>query len=232
MEDRPPCHGKPLSIYTGETRCILSGTVSLFLVLFLYCLLIPKASGFLAINNFHSGFFDFFFILFTNVGNGLFVVGLLIFLVIGKKRWPGQIQIGIGFFVFRNSCSSDQTRISQSPPTGILPFQQCAPVLQFDLFGHDQFSIRTYCYYFYTHWPTLLAFYFPDRRSGLFLFFTALLTGYSRIYLSQHCFPVDVLAGSLIGVLTAIIIFELFPLERFEKKYADAGLDPQSAKLQ
>lgn len=50
---------------------------------------------------------------------------------------------------------------------------------------------------------------FPKPAGRILFFILAVGVGYSRIYLWQH-FPADVLAGSLIGVLTALTIYPLF----------------------
>lgn len=53
---------------------------------------------------------------------------------------------------------------------------------------------------------TLLALFLKHKNWG-FLFITlAWITGYSRCYLFQH-FPVDVLAGSVIGTLSSLIVY-------------------------
>lgn len=48
-----------------------------------------------------------------------------------------------------------------------------------------------------------LAYYFPPLRP--FLYFFALLMSYSRVYVGVH-YPLDVLAGGIIGLLLAIFI--------------------------
>ena len=58
-----------------------------------------KSDGFLLINHFHNGMFDNFFIMFTNVGNGLFVIALMLFLLIRKKIGWCILQIGIGLLI-------------------------------------------------------------------------------------------------------------------------------------
>jgi membrane-associated phospholipid phosphatase len=52
----------------------------------------------------------------------------------------------------------------------------------------------------------LLALNTRDKRISLIYLITAIITGYSRIYLGQH-FLADVVAGALIGVLSALLIY-------------------------
>jgi len=68
------------------------------LLLFFYCILLNKPEGFLLVNQFHCKLLDTFFILFTNLGNGLFVIGIMVVMLIRKKiGW--SIQTGISFLV-------------------------------------------------------------------------------------------------------------------------------------
>jgi membrane-associated phospholipid phosphatase len=55
----------------------------------------------------------------------------------------------------------------------------------------------------------------------LFLFAIALLTGYSRIYLSQHFFE-DVYAGSIIGVCSTFIVY--YFIQKTNKPSMDKSL--------
>ena len=78
---------------------------------------------------------------------------------------------------------------------------------------------------------TLFALYYNDRRMSIFLLIISVLTGFSRIYLSQH-FPIDVLIGSIIGVIVSTVVHKLVPLALFEKKQEKESWDEQSVKLQ
>jgi membrane-associated phospholipid phosphatase len=53
---------------------------------------------------------------------------------------------------------------------------------------------------------TLLALNTSDKRFSLIYLITAIITGYSRIYLGQH-FLADVLAGALTGTLSALMVY-------------------------
>jgi membrane-associated phospholipid phosphatase len=63
---------------------------------------------------------------------------------------------------------------------------------------------------------TLLSLYFPGRRNGILFFLIAALTGFSRIYLSEH-FPVDVLGGLLTGVLISIGVYVIFRMQNLKR---------------
>ena len=55
------------------------------------------------------------------------------------------------------------------------------------------------------------------RFVGFFYFIAAVAVGYSRIYLGQH-FPIDVLAGSALGVICGLLVY--WPINAFFNKQA------------
>ncbi|MCO4294015.1 phosphatase PAP2 family protein [Solitalea sp. MAHUQ-68] len=62
---------------------------------------------------------------------------------------------------------------------------------------------------------TALVFTFNDKRWSIFFFVMAVLVGYSRIYLGQH-FPLDVWVGSMIGILSATLIWTFVVFKKKE----------------
>lgn len=50
-----------------------------------------------------------------------------------------------------------------------------------------------------------------NRKGGIFIGCLALLCGFSRIYIGIH-FPLDILAGALIGIITTLIFYKIVPL--------------------
>ena len=179
------------------------------------------------INRFHFKMLDYFFILFTNLGNGLFAIGLMVFMFIRKKiGW--SLQIGISFLVsglivqvLKHLIHSPRPKLYFGPAaihcikgitgTGSASFPS----------GHTATIFAL---------TTLLCIYFQDRKSGIFFILIAALTGFSRIYLSQH-FPIDVLAGSFTGVLVSVVVYLLIPLKFFEKRFPNYEWEHQSTKL-
>jgi membrane-associated phospholipid phosphatase len=198
------------------------------LILSLYCLTLRKGNGFMLVNHFHSRPFDYFFIYLTNFGNGLFVIGLMLILLYFKKiGW--SLQIGISFIlsglivqILKHLTNSPRPKMFFAPNsihcisgvtgTGFSSFPS----------GHTATIFALI---------TLLSIYFPGRKSGILFLIIAALTGFSRIYLSQH-FPIDVLAGSVIGCLVSLFTYQLVPLKNFQKKIPETEWEQQSVKLQ
>jgi membrane-associated phospholipid phosphatase len=166
-----------------------------------------KAEGFLLINQWHSNFADVFFKYYTNAGDGLVYVALiLIFLFI--NRWSALI----GLWGFASSSLTVQLvkqviiRDTPRPKTffenpGVLHFVDGVTVHGFGSFpsGHTAtaFSIALW-----------LAYLTPNKFIGALYLIPAILVGYSRIYLAQH-FPEDVMIGSLIGIVTTILVIAI-----------------------
>jgi membrane-associated phospholipid phosphatase len=204
-----------------------SGYLISFCILSVYCICINKSEGFLLINQFHYRFWDDFFILFTNLGNGIFAILLVAFLLIRKK--PGwSLQVTLSFLLsgilvqcLKHLIHSPRPKLFFGP--GAIHFIHGITGTGYSSFpsGHTATIFAL---------TTLLSFYFPGRNTGFFFIVIALLTGFSRIYLSQH-FPVDVLAGSIVGVSVSFLVYELIPLKIFEKKYAEKEWDRESVNL-
>lgn len=166
-----------------------------------------KSEGFLLINQWHGNLADYFFKFFTNAGDGLVYVGLiLIFFFI--NRWGALI----GLWGFAASSLTvqlvKQVIIKDTPRPrtffenpNVLHFVDGVTVHGFGSFpsGHTAtaFSIALW-----------MAYLTPNKFVGTLYLFPAILVGYSRIYLSQH-FPEDVIAGSLIGIITTVIVIAI-----------------------
>jgi membrane-associated phospholipid phosphatase len=198
------------------------------MVLSLYCILLHKPDGFLLVNHFHNRQLDTFFILFTNLGNGLFVIGLLVAMILRKKiGW--SVQTGISFLVSGLVVQLLKHLIHSPRPKLFFGAHEIHWINGITGTGYASFtSGHTATIFALT---TLLSLYFPRKITGRLFFLIAALTGFSRIYLSQH-FPVDVLGGLVIGVLTSLVVYSVFPHSKFERKLFKNEIDPQSANLQ
>src|SRR5450432_1718866 len=199
------------------------------LFLFSICIGLSKENGFLFINEFHFNLLDYFFIFFTKIGDGIFVICIIILMLLRKKTgWACQTTISFlvsGIFTQLLKFFFHIPR----PKTYFGSNIHVHCIQNITLSGSSSFpSGHTASIFALT---TLLSIYYRDRRSSIFFFLIACLTGYSRIYLAQH-FPADVLAGSFIGVITSLMVFVLVPLEYLERKFPKTGLMHHSVKLQ
>ena len=65
----------------------------------------------------------------------------------------------------------------------------------------------------------MLTLFAKHKNWGIFFVILAWLTGYSRTYLFQH-FPIDVLAGAVIGVFSSILVYFIL-MKMYEKNPRD-----------
>ena len=193
-----------------------------------YCVFLNKADGFLLINQFHTQPLDRFFVLFTNLGNGLFVIGLMIVMLTLKKiGWA--LQIGLSFLASGIIAQLAKHLVHSPRPRLFFGPNEIHIIHGITGTGNTSFpSGHTTTIFALT---TLLSLYFPSRIAGFFFFLIAALAGYSRIYLSQH-FPVDILGGLLAGVLVSMAVYRFVPLARFDKRLAKDEFESQSTNLQ
>jgi membrane-associated phospholipid phosphatase len=219
---------KSLSDTVNRNVVYLIFCLILTIFLSLYCILLNKSDGFLLVNHFHNRLLDNFFILFTNFGNGLFAIGLIVIMML-RKKFGWSIQTGISFLV-SGLLSQLLKHLVHSPrPRIFFGVHEIHWIYGITRTGYASFpSGHTATIFALT---TLLSFYFPGRKTGTLFFLIAALTGFSRIYLSDH-FPADVLGGLIIGVLVSMAVYVLFPHTKFERKLAKNEIEPQSANLQ
>ncbi|MBA4166243.1 MAG: phosphatase PAP2 family protein [Chitinophagaceae bacterium] len=197
-------------------HCALIHTRQLFIrltALFIFFLFLivgtcSKSVSFSAANFFHCQWLDDFFIVFTNLGDGLFALSLVAFFMVVKKKTTA-IKIAAAFllsgllaqllkYLFhaprpRTFFSSGNYRhfIMGITNSGMNSFPS----------GHATTAFAV---------AATLAFTTPCRKSCCFFFTTATLVVYSRIYLGQH-FIEDTLAGIIIGTLSSLFIEYLYP---------------------
>jgi membrane-associated phospholipid phosphatase len=204
------------------------GYLLFFFVLLAFCLLTGKTAGFLYINSFHNRISDDFFILITNIGNGLFIIIIIAWMLIRRKKvWAWQT--GISFLTSGLIVQIGKHAIYSPRPSAFFQSKASIHLLQgITCTGNSSFPSGHTASVFAL--ATLLSLYSSDKRWGILYLSIAFLAGFSRIYLSQH-FPVDVLVGSAIGVLVSVFIYCLLPSGIFEKKSAGSSWMFQSIKL-
>ncbi len=162
----------------------------------------------------NSPFADTFFHYYTYVGDWIpfAVAGILLF-------WSFR---AAGFIVVSQLVSGMFSRLIKTlwnEPRPLLYFKEHYPTIQLhQVTGEHINMIRSFPS---GHTITAFAFflaltYFTKNRTWQVLyFFLAVLVGFSRIYLQQH-FAIDVLVGSLVGVLVTMgckYLIDKFPIK-------------------
>ncbi len=157
-----------------------------------------------------TAFSDLFFLYFTKVGEEFFYLLFFIVFLFVKVRYAILIPlVGVIVSIFSSILKSY--------------FKHDRPLMfleNLDLDGQINFVEGVELYTGQTSFPSghtmsgfalygIVAFIMSGKRIwGVLLFVIALLVGLSRIYLVQHFFQ-DVYVGAMIGVLIALVIYQL-----------------------
>jgi len=180
-----------------------------------------KAESFLWINNSHNRFLDFFMPPVTFLGDGIFAVIISILMILYKIRYSiflflSYLLSGLFVQLLKRLIFSDFLRpVAYFRELGIeiytLPGIEIPNHYSFPS-GHTATAFALYLgiSFFVRSWYWKLA-----------LLILAMIAGFSRIYLAMH-FPVDVIAGSLIGVLVTFILFNW--ISGWKKDWLDVSL--------
>jgi membrane-associated phospholipid phosphatase len=159
----------------------------------------------LEFNRFHTPFFDTFFHYVTHLGDGYNATIIFIICLVIRYRYALLVAV---------------SNIIASTITQVLKHTLFSDVVRPKKFFeglHDIYLVPDVENHLYNSFPSghstcAFALYFSlalivkDKRWKFAFFILAITVGYSRIYLSQHFFE-DVYAGSVIGVITALITF-------------------------
>lgn len=169
----------------------------------LFLVLTDKVDGHLFVNSTHAPVLDFFFTYFTHVGGGTFVViGSLILSVIFWNRYRIAIVLlstinlvlvaGVSQFL-KHVVFSDASRPIQFIGSKILHTAPGVEMHTSNSFpsGHTAAGFAFFAFVAFL--------YGKNKWVQFFCAVTALLIGYSRIYLSQH-FLEDAVLGGVVGL--------------------------------
>lgn len=175
-------------------------------LLFVY----SKSSIHIYFNQYHSEVSDFIFKYLTHLGDGwsAALVGL-IFLVFRSKRagllvWLSAILGGILSQLMKHLVFGQTPRPAKF-------FGEVNPYVLHYVDGVDMNYVNSMPSGHTTAAFAMclsIAFIYQKRQMDSAMFILALLIGVSRIYLSQHFFE-DVYMGSIVGVLSAIIVYSI-----------------------
>jgi membrane-associated phospholipid phosphatase len=187
-----------------------------FVIGLVFLLAVGKAASFVDLNPYHRTTLDTLFVWITYMGDGVFsVIVIVLFLV--RRHWSGAIQVTAAFLL-----SALVAQILKNIFSMPRPKEFFAP-------GKYPYFIDGVTNHGFASFPsghttsifalaTILALFTPKQQTKLVYLFAAVLVGYSRIYLGQH-FLGDVLMGSLIGTIIAVLVNWLF-VARGERWFA------------
>lgn len=168
-----------------------------------------KKEGFYLLNTFHTPELTFFFVYATFVGDGFFciLVGLLFILM--KERIAGLLIIVS--YLFSGALAQIIKYFVIEPRPGILFKDTDYPYFIQDVTLHNVHAFPSGHTASAFALATILSFWVKNKSYSSLFLIIAIIVAYSRIYLAQH-FLQDVLAGAVIGVLSAILCCFLFSL--------------------
>jgi membrane-associated phospholipid phosphatase len=198
---------KSLKAILISNRNFFIGYLFFFCIGLIFFLSVGKATSFIELNPYHQSALDSFFVGVTFLGDGRFAIIIcLIYLVL--RRWSRACQLIAAFLVSALVAQVLKNIFSMPRPKQYFPAGQYSYFIDgvthigFASFpsGHSTSVFAM---------ATLLAIFDGNKKGNILYLLVAVAVGYSRIYLGQH-FLVDVLVGSVIGTLTAVLIHWLF----------------------
>ena len=193
--------------FTSYTKRYLAGIFLCWTLVAISLFYATKAEGFIGLRSAVGGWADYFFKYFTHMGDGItsIVLGLiflyrkkfsLAFLLIAGFILSGiWVQVLKYFFAMpRPKTYFKELGITIEQVRDIELFQSLNSFPS----GHtaSAFAAATALVLANSWW----------EKKWLLALMLAILVGYSRVYLGQH-FPADVLAGSVLGVFSTLILW-------------------------
>lgn len=159
---------------------------------------------FFRLNTFHTLYLDIFFQNYTLLGDGVFSIAIFLILLLADKI-PLALQVITGY-LFSGIISQIIKHLVHAPrPHAIISNAEYPYFIEgVTLSGMNSFPSGHTSSVFAL--AVLLALNTSDKRISLIYLITAVITGYSRIYLGQH-FLADVTTGALIGTLSALAVY-------------------------
>ena len=178
----------------------------IWLVGFVYLLMYGTYDSFLHLTKVHNISLDAFFSKFTHVGDGLFAIAIAVIFFLFKYR---RASFNIVFSFLLSGLFAQIGKQLFAHPRPSRYFQDVGtPVhtLGVTNWGNNTFPSGHSATAFAL--VTVIILFFPKSKWNIIWILLAFLVGYSRIYVASH-FLDDVLAGSMIGVLSAMICYIL-----------------------
>lgn len=190
-------------------------SIGFILILFIASLFLfvnKDKEAFLILNSYHSPGLDIFFTFYTHFGNGFFSVILGIIFLLTKRVLLAQKVIaayllsGIFVQIIKHLVYAPRPKMIFDPSvySNFIDGVTLANASGFPS-GHTASAFAL---------AAILAIHTKNKKISFLYLVAAILAGFSRIYLGQH-FLSDVIAGSLIGVISAFVIHSFMQNSNF-----------------
>jgi membrane-associated phospholipid phosphatase len=198
---------KTLKTILADNRLFFGLYLFFFAIGLIFLSTVGKAAAFVDLNPYHQTALDTVFAWITFLGDGTFTV-IVFVLLLAQRRWSRATQV-IAAFLLSGLLAQILKKLFSMPRP-----------MQFFGAGQYPYFIKGITHIGFASFPsghsttifalaTLLSIFTKDQRLKIVFLLGAVLVGYSRIYLGQH-FLGDVLMGSFIGILTAVLVHWLF----------------------
>lgn len=175
-------------------------------------ILIYERDAFFALNGSDSAFLDRFMWIFTGKAVWLPLAFLILLVLIYKKNWRESLLILLAIVLVVTLC--DQFASHVCKPV----FTRFRPTHHPDFMDQVKtvFGYRGGLYGFISShaanafgFATLMALIMRDKLFGWTIFFWAVLTAYTRVYLGVH-FISDIVPGAISGVFFGYLVYKLY----------------------
>ena len=159
---------------------------------------------FFGLNSIHTLYLDTFFQNYTLLGDGVFSIAIFLILLLAERS-ALAMQV-ITAYLFSGIVSQILKRAFHAPrPHTIISNAEYPHFIEgITNTGMTSFPSGHTTSVFAL--ATILALNTTDKRFSIIYLVTAIITGYSRIYLGQH-FLADVTAGALIGTFSGLLVY-------------------------
>ena len=179
-------------------------------------ILIYERDAFFALNGSDSAFLDRFMWIFTGKAVWLPLAFLILLVLIYKKNWRESLLILLAIVLVVTLCAQFASHVCKPV------FTRFRPTHHPDFMDQVKtvFGYRGGLYGFISShaanafgFATLMALIMRDKLFGWTIFFWAVLTAYTRVYLGVH-FISDIVPGAISGVFFGYLVYRLYSFSR------------------
>lgn len=201
----------------NENRSFFIGYFLILILALLLKLAFTKEQLFLAVNLHHHPVLDYFFYGMTYIGDGVFFILVLVFLLLVVRT--GFAVYGLIIYLVTSQIAQVLKRVFfLGVPRPKRYFEGISQLHFVDgVQVHSMMSFPSGHTTSVFALATFLSLIARDKRWSIVYLGGAVLVAYSRMYLAQHFFE-DVLMGSVIGVVVALVCYAWLEKSRWTKK--------------